>query len=37
MAQSLIAESGITDPQTYEDAADAINDIIDGVKKGTLY
>lgn len=36
-AQNLIDETGITDPQTYRDAADAIEEIIDGVKQGTLW
>lgn len=36
-AQNLIDEAGITDPQTYRDAAATIEDIIDGVKQGTLW
>ena len=36
-AQNLIDETGITDPQTYRDAAASIEDIIDGVKQGTLW
>ena len=36
-AQNLIDESGIADPQTYRDAAAAIEDVIDGVEKGTLW
>ena len=37
VADRLVAESGITDPQTYADAADALSGIIDGVAQGTLY
>lgn len=36
-AQNLIDESGISDPQTYQDAAGAIEDIIDDVEQGTLW
>lgn len=36
-AQNLIDETGITDPQTYRDAVASIEDIIDGVKQGTLW
>ena len=36
-AQNLIDERGISDPQTYRDAAEAIDDIIDDVDKGALW
>lgn len=36
-AQNLIDESGISDPQTYRDAAQAIESIIDDVEKGRLW
>lgn len=37
VAQRLVEESGITDPQTYTDAAESLSGIIDGVAQGTLY
>lgn len=37
VAQRLVEESGITDPQTYADAAESLSGIIDGVAQGTLY
>lgn len=36
-AQNLIDERGISDPQTYRDAAESIEDIIDDVDKGALW
>lgn len=37
VAERLISETGVTDPQTYEQAEDTIQDIMDGVEDGRLW